>query len=313
MAVAARRDARTLEPERGVRSLALRAWRLLADTVDRWLDADASSHGAALAFYTLFSLAPLLLIAVAVASSLFGEASAREEIVRQIQRFLGPESARLAGEVMVQAASTRGRTSAGVVGAVALFVGATTVFNQLQEALNEIWGVRPKHGRWLRNFLRKRALSFGLVLAVGFLLIVSLVLSAIVAAFGDLLSRWLAFDEMVLSVLNFALFFGVATGLFASIYRILPDARIAWRDVWVGAFVTALAIAGGKLGIERYLGESGVAPLFGVAGSLVVLLLWVYYASMIVLLGAAFTRVWSSPRRPEGVRPEPGARRTRPS
>jgi membrane protein len=290
----------------------MRGWRILADTVERWFDANATSHGAALAFYTLFSLAPLLLIAVAVASSLFGEASAREEVVRQIQRFLGPESARLAREVMLQAASTDGKAGAGVIGAVALFIGATTVFNQLQEALNEIWEVRPKPGRWLRNFLRKRALSFGLVLAVGFLLIVSLVLSAIVAAFGDLLARWLAFDEVVLSILNFTLFFAVATGLFALIYRILPDARIAWRDVGVGAFATALAIGGGKLAIERYLGESGVAPVFGVAGSLVVLLLWVYYVSMIVLFGAAFTRVWSNRRRPEGVHPEPGARRTRP-
>jgi membrane protein len=283
------------------------AGRILRDTALRWWKSEAPSQGAALAFYTLFSLAPVLLIAIAIASVVVGEEVARQEIERQFRILMGEDSARLAAEVMRQAADSDDRFGAGVFGLGALLVGATTVFNQLQEALNDAWGVRPQPGHWLRSFLRKRLLSFGIVLAVGFVLVVSLAVSAAIASAGDLLGRWLGIGAALVALLNFAFFFLLLTLLFALIFRIVPDARIPWRDAFVGGLFTALAIAIGKLGIDRYLGESTVASVYGVAGSVVILLVWIYYSSMILLLGAAFTRVYSQPRRPAGVEPEPGA------
>jgi membrane protein len=201
------------------------------------------------------------------------------------------------------------RSWAGIVGAVMLLLGATAVFAQLQEALNAVWEVKPRPGRLVRDFLKKRLLSFGLVLAIGFLLLVSLVLSAGLTAFGAYVQRRLAMSTAVLDAANFALFFVVIGVLFALIFRLLPDAVIAWRDVAVGAVITALMFSLGKYLIGLYLGRSGVASVYGVAGSLVLLLLWVYYSSMIMLMGAGFTRVWSRRYRPRGVVPEPGAKR----
>ena len=285
------------------------ALAVLRETFAQWVASDAPTQSAALAFYTLFSMAPVLVVVVAIAGSVFGEAATRVEIERQISALAGERSAETVRQVLDEAARPQLRSWAGLAGALALVLGATAVFAQLQEALNAVWEVKPRPGRLVHNFLKKRLLSFGLVLAMGFLLLVSLVLSAALAAFGAYLQRSLTISTGVLDALNFAIFFAVISGLFALIFRLLPDAVIAWRDVAVGAVVTALVFSLGKLFIGLYLGRSGVASVYGVAGSLVLLLLWVYYSSMIILMGAGFTRVWSRRYRPRGVIPEPGAAR----
>jgi membrane protein len=282
-------------------------WAVVRETVLRWWRSNAPAQSAALAFYTLFSLAPVLVVSVSIAGAVFGEAVTRAEIERQVRALAGDESAEIVRQVLDSAARPELGGLVGVVGALTLLFGATAVFGQLQEALNSVWGVRPRPGRLIRNFLRKRLLSFGLVLVIGFLLMVSLVLSAALAALGAYLQRLLAFPAGLLESLNFALFFAVITLLFMLIYRMVPDAVVAWRDVATGAVVTALLFAVGKELIGLYLGRAGIASAYGVAGSLVLLLLWVYYSAMIVLLGAGFTRVWSRRWRPPGVVPEPGA------
>jgi membrane protein len=292
----------------------LSAWAVVRETVVHWLASGAATQSAALAFYTLFSLAPVLVVAVAIAGAVFGEAATQLEIAHQVGSLFGAEAAESVRQVLASAARPDVRGWAGVVGALTLLLGASAVFGQLQDALNAVWEVKPKPGRLVRDFLEKRLLSFGLVLAFGFLLLVSLLLSAALNAFGAYLQRRVGLAPAVLDAVNFAVFFAVISVLFGLIYRVLPDAVIAWRDVAVGAVVTALIFSIGKLLIGIYLGRSGVASVYGVAGSLVLLLLWVYYSSMIVLLGAGFTRVWSRRYRPLGVIPEPGAaRRTGPS
>ncbi len=276
----------------------------------QWIGGAAPTQSAALAFYTLFSLGPVLVLAVALAGAVFGEAATRAEIERQVALLAGPDAARTVVEVLSEASEPELRNWAGVVGLVTLLVSASAVFGQLQVALNAVWGVAPRPGHVVRDFLRKRLLSFGLVLAIGFVLLVSLVLSAALSALGGYFQRRFALPAGLLSVLDFAVFFLLVTFLFGLIFELLPDARIAWRHVALGAVVTALSFSVGKELIGLYLGRSGVASIYGVAGSLVLLLLWVYYSSMILLLGAGFTRVWSRRHRPHGVIPEPGAART---
>ncbi len=251
----------------------------------------------------------MLVLSVALAGTVFGEVATRAEIERQVTLLAGPTAARTVRQVLADASEPELRDWAGAVGAVTLLLSASAVFGQLQVALNAVWEVKPRPGHVIRDFLRKRLLSFGLVLAVGFVLLVSLVLSAALAALGGYLQRRLAIPSGLLSGLDFVVFFLLVTFLFGLIFKLLPDAEIAWRHVALGAVVTALVFSVGKELIGFYLGRSGVASVYGVAGSLVLLLLWVYYSSMILLLGAGFTRVWSRRHRPRGVIPEPGAAR----
>lgn len=280
------------------------------ETALQWWQSNAAMQSAALAFYTLFSMAPVLMVSVAIAGAVFGEEATRAELEAQVRLLAGEESAAVVRQVLDGAARPDLSRLAGLVGAGTLLFGATVVFGQLQQALNSVWGVEPRPGSLVRNFLKKRLLSLGLVVVIGFLLLVSLVLSAGISALGDYLQRLLAFPAGLLDALDFVLFLAVLTVLFALMFRLLPDAVIHWRDVAVGAAVTALLYSIGKELIGLYLGRAGVASAYGVAGSLVLLLLWVYYSSMILLLGAGFTRVWSRRHRPPGVVPEPGAERT---
>jgi membrane protein len=284
-------------------------WEVIRETVGSWTASSAPTQSAALAFYTLFSMAPVLVVAVSIAGAVFGEAATRAEIEHQVAALAGTQSAEAVRSVLDASARPQLRSWAGLFGALALLVGATAVFVQLQDALNAVWEVKPKPGRLVRNFLKKRLLSFGLVLAVGFLLLVSLVLSAALSALGAYATRALAMPPAALDVANFVLFFVVLGVLFGLMFKLVPDAVIRWRDVAVGAVVTALVFSIGKTLIGLYLGRSGVASVYGVAGSLVLLLLWVYYSSMILLMGAGFTRVWSRRYRPLGVIPEPGAKK----
>jgi membrane protein len=284
-----------------------RAAALLLDTIQRWVETGAVTHSAALAFYTLISLAPVLVVAVTVASLVFGEAATRDEIVHQVEMLAGGDAASAVRLVLEETARLELRGWPGVLGVATLLLAASAVFAQLQGALNAVWGVQPRPGGYVRNFLRKRLLSFGLVLAVGFVLMVSLLISTAVSASGAYMRRRLGVGEDLLTALDFVVFLVVITGLFTLMFRLLPDARIAWRDVVVGALLTAIFFSLGKEIIGAYLGRSGLASTYGVAGSLVLLLVWTYYSSMIVLFGAAFTRVatgrWSRRR----VEPEPGA------
>jgi membrane protein len=269
-------------------------WELAAKSVLAWLDDFAPSMGAALAYYTLFSIAPLLIIAIAVAGLAFGQEAARGEIVAQIQGLLGPEGATAVQGLLSNANEPVRDIFAALVSLITLFIGATTVFAELQSDLDRIWRVpAPLKENGLWALLRIRLLSFGLVLGLGFLLLVSLVLSAGIAAFGKWSADLIGDREAFFQALNFGISFASTTVLFAMIYKLMPRANIAWRDVWIGAAVTALLFEIGKILIGLYLGKTSVVAGFGAAGSLVVLLVWVYFSAQIFLLGAEFTWVYS--------------------
>jgi membrane protein len=259
-----------------------------------WVDDFAPSMGAAISYYTVFSLAPLLIIVIAMAGAVFGREAVQGLIVEQLSGLLGQQGASLIQTLVASASNTEKGLIAGLISLFVLIVGATTVFAELQSALDRIWHVplasKPKG---IVAILRARLLSFGLILGLVFLLIVSLAVSAAVAAFSTLTGGLMPESEILIHAVNSAVSLGIATALFAMIYKLMPSTYIAWRDVWVGAFVTALLFEVGKLLIGLYIGKSGVTESFAAAGSLVVLLAWVYYAAQIFLLGAEFTKVYA--------------------
>ncbi|MGI4849234.1 MAG: YihY/virulence factor BrkB family protein [Janthinobacterium lividum] len=262
-----------------------------------WSDDKASSMGAALAYYTMFSLAPLLLIVISVAGLVFGADAARGEIFLQLKGLMGAEGA-LAVQGLLESVSkpSEGITGA-ITGVVLLVVGATTVFGELQDDLDRIWKAPERaSGGGIWGLLRARVLSFGMILGIGFLLTVSLVLSAMLAALGKFWGSMFMGWEIVLHIVNLVFSLVFVTVVFAMIYKIMPRVRIAWRDVWIGAAVTAFLFAIGKFLIGMYIGKSGVTSGFGAAGSVVVVLVWVYYSAQIFLLGAEFTQVYSHER-----------------
>ncbi len=271
------------------------AFSLLKATFFEWLDDQAPTLGAALAYYTIFSLAPLLIISIAIAGLVFGGDAAQGQIFDQLRGLLGDASGR-AMQDLVQSASAEPKKGvmATVIGFVTLVFGASGVFGQLQTSLNAIWGVQPKPGRGILGIIRDRILSFGFILVVGFLLLVSLFLTAAIAFVGQQFGAMIPGKEGLIQLLNSVLSLVVITLLFAMMFKILPDANIAWRDVWTGAFITALLFTLGKFALGLYLGRSGFASSYGAAGSLIVLLLWVYYSSQIVFFGAEFTQVYAN-------------------
>lgn len=271
--------------------------RLLKATFTKYNEDKVPILAAALAYYTVFSLAPLLLIVIAIAGSVFGEEAARGEIVGQIQGLVGREGAE-AVQVMLQNTQKpdSGGTVATVLGVITLLFGASGVFGQLQDALNTIWDVEPKPGQGIRNFIQTRLLSFAMVVVIGFLLLVSLVISAVLAVVGNFFGALFPNFMIGGQFLNFAISFGSITLLFASIYKFLPDVHVPWKNLWIGAGVTAFLFTIGKFVIGLYLGNSGVTSTYGAAGSLVVILIWVFYSAQILLLGAEFTQVYSKYR-----------------
>jgi membrane protein len=267
---------------------------LLKAAAQSWVRDYAQSMGAALAFYTMFSIAPILLIAIAVAGMVFGEDAARGEIFLQLEGMLGTPGARAVQSIVESAGRPADSVPAAVFGVILLFVGATSVFAELQDALDRIWRAptkAPSSGLW--RMLRVRLLSFGMILGVGFLLMVSLVFSAAVAA----LSRWwhpmFGEWEAIAESADVALGLAVTTVVFGVIFKTMPRVAVAWKDVWIGAAVTSVLFGAGKFLIGAYLGRSGVSSVFGAAASLVVVLLWVYYSAQIFLYGAEFTWVYS--------------------
>jgi membrane protein len=279
---------------------------LVKHTATEWIDQGVSRMGAALAFYTLFAIAPLFIIVLAIAGLWFGEAAARRELFSQVSGLVGSEG----GDAIQALISAANRPKTGawatVIAVVTLFVGATGVFVQLQDALNSIWGVRRAPGRGLRNFIKDRLLSFALIVGIGFLLLVSLVLSAGLSALGKYMGGLLPVQETLWQGINFVVSFGVITLLFAMIFKLLPDVKIAWRDVWIGAMLTALLFNLGKFLLGLYLGRSSVTSAYGAAGSLVIVLLWVYYSAQILFFGAKFTQLYAS-QHSSHLEPVPGA------
>ena len=270
-------------------------WPLIKKSVVSWSDDYAPSMGAALAYYTVFSIAPLLLIVISIAGLIYGEEAARGAIFAQISGLVGAEGASAIQGLLKSVNKPNESIVATVVGVVTLLIGATTVFGELQDALNRIWrapALTESGGLW--DLLRRRLLAFGMILTIGFLLIVSLVLSAVTAGIGEWLGPSFSGMEAVLHVVNFAIGFCVTTVLFAAIYKIMPRVSIAWRDVWLGAAVTSLLFSIGKFLIGLYIGKTSVASGFGAAGSLAVLLVWIYYSTQVFLMGAEFTWVYSN-------------------
>lgn len=268
-----------------------RGLALLKSAVDLWLSKDAFQHAGALAFYTLFSLAPLLIILIAIAGAVFGEEAARGGVSSQIDALIGTQAAEA-----VEGALRRSRVGeAGllptVMGLAALLFGSTTVFAQMQASLNQFWGVVARPSRsGVVVFLMTRLVSLGLVLVIGFLLLTSFVLSTSIAALIQFAEGWTSVPPPVVAAVDVIASLLIATLLFAMIFKILPDVRLRWRDMWWGAFITGLLFVGGQSLIAMYLTQTAPASAYGAAGALVMVLMWVYYSSLILLFGAALTR-----------------------
>jgi membrane protein len=267
---------------------------LLKNAAREWSEDKASRLAAALSYYTIFSLAPLLVIVIAIAGLVFGQEAAQQELMVQIEGLVGEEGAFAIQEMIAGASDTGDSILAAVIGFVLLLFGASGVFAQLQDAMNTMWEVKPKEGRGILAIVKDRLLSFGMVLVIGFLLLVSLVLSAALAALSNFMAGLLPANEIVMQVISFVVSFAVISLLFALIFKYLPDAKVAWGDVWLGAIVTALLFTIGKELIGLYLGRSAVASTYGAAGSLVILLLWVFYSAQILFFGAEFTQVYAN-------------------
>ena len=270
-------------------------YRHVIQTVAIWNDANASAMGAAVAFYTIFAIAPLFILVLALAGLIFGHTAAQHELFGQIEQLIGKNGSESIQSILRAADQPRAGLFATAIGFITLFVGASSVFIQLQQSLNAIWNVRPKSSG-IRSFVRYRLLSFAALLAIGFLLLVSLIISAVL----DAAEKWMAGSnsayQILWNIVDLGVSLGVITLLFAMIFKMLPDIEIAWRTVWMGSFVTAILFTIGKFLLGAYLGRTSLSSAYGAAGSFVVVLLWVYYSAQILLLGAASTRVYAQSR-----------------
>ncbi len=267
-------------------------WAMIKESAFAFVSDNAFSHGAAMAFYAATSLAPILLIVVAVAGIAFGNQAAQLALSAQISGLMGPQSADLLQVALESASARTAGVWATLIGVLTLIVGASGVFGEMQTALNTIWKVEPT-GNSVSRLVRARAASLGLVAALGFLLLVSLVVSTAITAMSDVINANLPFGTLILGVINTLVSFSLITAMFAAIYKVLPDRRLDWRDVVTGALVTAALFTLGKSLIGWYIGTSATASSYGAAGGLLVILLWVFYSSQIFLFGAELTRAYS--------------------
>ncbi|BEV12257.1 YihY/virulence factor BrkB family protein [Asticcacaulis sp. DW145] len=282
--------------------------RMLLEALHEWNEDKAPRLGAALAFYSILSIGPLLLIVTGIAGIAFGREAVNGYMMAELSALIGDQGASAVQTMLSGAFNPRQGLVATVIGFITLIISATGFFAQLQEAMNDIWNVEPPRLHW-KVFIQKRLLSFALVVGIGFLLLISLVVSAGLAAFSAFISPYI--PAPVMGLINLILSFGVVTFLFAMTFKILPDARIEWSDVWVGAAITAILFSFGKQLIGLYLGQSAMSSAYGAAGSLIVLLVWIYYSTQIFFFGAEFTQVYSrhlgktiQPRRKRKATPE---------
>jgi membrane protein len=279
-------------------------WAILKETGSDWSNDNATRLAAALAYYTVLSIAPLLVLAVSIAGLVFGEEAAKGQIASELAGVVGPQAGEGIETVLNHAKSPEKGALGSIIGGIVLLFGASGVFGELQSSLNAIWEVAPKPGRGVWGFLRQRFFSFSMVLGVAFLLLVSLVLSALLAGLGSRLESSLPGGELLWQIVNFFISLGLITGLFALLFKVVPDANVQWRHVWIGAAVTAVLFVIGKFALGLYLGRASVASPYGAAGSIIVLVIWVYYAAQILFLGAEFTQVYA---RRRGARIEPSS------
>ncbi|MEH1888241.1 MAG: YihY/virulence factor BrkB family protein [Nostoc sp.] len=268
-------------------------WKLLQETFKEWSEDKASRLAAALAYYTIFSIAPLLIIVIAIAGVVFGEDAARGQIVGQIQGLVGKDGAQFIQTAIQNANKPQTGALASIISVVVLLVGATGLFTELQDSLNTIWEVKAKPGRGVNNMIRLRFLSFAMVIGIGFLLLVSLVISTALAALVKYFGNILPGVDFLWRIVNFALSFSITTALFGLIFKVLPDVKITWNDVFIGSVITSFLFSIGRFLLGQYLGNGSFGSTYGAAGSLVVLLAWVNYAAQILFFGAEFTQVYA--------------------
>jgi len=266
----------------------------IREVIDQWRKDNALSHGAALAYYTLFSMAPLLMLIIAIVGLVLGHAAAQGQLFEHIQELIGPDGARTVEGMIANVGAPRSGIIASAVSVVTMLFGASGVFGQLRTSLNQIWEVTATDGGGgVRGAAKQRLAAFGIILGIGALLLASLLLSAALAALHNLVAQHLPLFGELLPPLNFLLSLLLTTTLFAMIYKVLPDAKMDWRDVWLGAGATAVLFTVGKTLIGLYLGRAGATSIYGAAGSLVLVLLWVYYCAQVFFVGAEFTEVYS--------------------
>jgi membrane protein len=268
-------------------------WQIAKDTIYGFVEDEALTRGAAIAFYTATSIAPVLLIAIAIAGVAFGQDAAENAITAELSGLMGDQAAQLLQSAVANASSKSSGTVAAVVGLVTLILTASGAFGEMQSALNVIWKAKPT-GTTLSRLVRTRLISLGLVAALGFLLMVSLVVSASLTVFGEELNTILPFGSSILSAVNLIISFVLISVLFAAIYKFVPDRSSAWRDVILGAVVTTVLFTAGKSLIAVYIGKTAAVSSYGAAGALIALLLWVYYSAQIFLLGAEFTKAFAN-------------------
>jgi len=272
-------------------------FQLLKQTANEWSDDNASRLSAALAYYTVLSIAPLLMLATAVVGFVFGEDAARGQVASELAGIVGPQAGQGIQTVIQHARSPEGGLISSIVGVAVLMFGASGVFGELQSAMNVIWDVKPKPGLGVKGFIRARFFSFTMVLGVAFLLLVSLVLSALLAAAGRFFAHHLPGGEVLWQGINFLFSLLIISALFALIFKVVPDVKVSWRDVAPGAVLTAILFTIGKLLLGLYLGHSSVASPYGAAGSVIVLVIWVYYSAQILFFGAEFAQVYTRQHR----------------
>jgi membrane protein len=275
-------------------------WTILRQTFHAWDDHEAPRLGAALAFYTTLSLAPLVVLLTAIVGLIAGHSTAENQLLTQVESTIGPQGADLVKEMIKTAEKPASGAIASIIGVMTLLFGASGVFGELRAALNKMWDIKPRSGGvW--ETIKQRVFSIGMVLAVGFLLLVSLVMSTALAALGKFFGGMLPLPEWVLSAIDLLVSWGGTTILFAFIFKYVPEAKISWKFVWPGAAFTALLFTIGKFLIGLYLGKAAVGSAYGAAGSLVVVIVWVYYSSMIFMFGAEFTHVLEVSGRGQNV------------
>jgi len=269
-------------------------WPMLRRTFSEWQEHEAPRLGAALAFYTLLSLAPLVILTVAIIALVFGHSAAQDNLVAQVQNMIGQQAADAVKTMIEHAQKPSSGAISSIIGVITLLFGASGVAGELQSALNRMWDVQPENTGGIWGAIKQRLFSFGMVLGVGFLLLVSLVISAVLAALGKFSAGFLPLPQLALDAINFVVSLAGIAVLFALIFRYVPAIRVAWKTVWIGAGVTAVLFTIGKFCIGLYLGKSAVGSPYGAAGSIIVIIVWVYYSAMIFLFGAEFTHVLDS-------------------
>ena len=280
---------------KGARKFSLRVlWKIIKDSANAFIDDKLMKLSAALSFYTVFSMGPLLLIIITMCSIVFGRAAVEGRVYGQLEGFIGHDTAIQLQSIIQHAAITGKSTLATIIGIAFLVIGASSIFAEMQDSINMIWGLKTKPKSGMAAFIKNRLLSFSLIVSLGFLLLVSLGFSALVEAFGHYLqARFSQLSVMLIYIINLVITAGITTFIFAVIFKVLPDAEIKWKDVIVGAITTTILFLLGKFGISFYISKSNVGTTYGAAGSLIVLILWVYYSAMILYFGAEFTKYYA--------------------